>query len=92
MVAKQYKGIKIKGCGKGKANVYIYTELCKGCGLCIAKCPVNAKEGNESCLHWSKEVGLYATPAVEPDPDKCIACGICETICPDSAIRIEKLQ
>ncbi|MFH0702988.1 MAG: 4Fe-4S dicluster domain-containing protein [bacterium] len=77
-----------EGCGKGKAKVYVYTNLCKGCGLCITKCPINLK--GENCLKWSKETGLYATPAVEPDPKKCIACGICEMTCPDSAIRIEK--
>ena len=82
-IQKKYKGLKVEGCGKGKATWYLFTELCKGCGLCITKCPVK-------CLQWSKEVGLYATPAVEPDPNKCIACGTCELICPDSAIRIER--
>jgi len=90
MVAtKQYEGMVFEGCGKGKARYYVYTKLCKGCGLCIVKCPVNAKGG--SCLKWSKEIGLYSTPAVEPNPETCIACGICEATCPDSAIRIEKI-
>ena len=38
---KEYKGYKIEGVGKGKADYYVYTDLCKGCGLCIAKCPMN---------------------------------------------------
>jgi 2-oxoglutarate ferredoxin oxidoreductase subunit delta len=89
MVAtKEYKGLKFEGCGKGKATFYLYTELCKGCGLCLVRCPINKK--GENGLKWSKEVGLYSTPAVEPDPEKCIACGTCEMVCPDSAIRIEK--
>ena len=88
MSTKQYKGFVIEGCGKGKADWYMYTDLCKGCGLCIVKCPINAK--GEDCLNWSKEVGIYSTPAVQPDPDKCIACGTCALICPDSAIRIER--
>ena len=75
---KQYRGYKIEGVGKGKADYYVYTDLCKGCGLCIAKCPMN--KAGKKCLQWSKEVGLYQTPAVAPDPEICIACGACEAI------------
>lgn len=45
---KEYKGYKIEGVGKGKADYYVYTDLCKGCGLCIAKCPMN-KAGKNVC-------------------------------------------
>jgi len=86
----EYKGYVIEGVGKGRADYYVYTDLCKGCGLCIEKCPINLK--GENCLHWSKEVGVYQTPAVEAEPDLCIACGTCALVCPDSAIRIEKKQ
>ena len=65
---KEYKGYKIEGVGKGKADYYVYTDLCKGCGLCIAKCPMN--KAGKKCLQWSKEVGLYQTPAVAPDPER----------------------
>ncbi|MEI8378218.1 MAG: 4Fe-4S binding protein [bacterium] len=85
----QNKGIKVE-VAKGKADWYMYTELCKGCGLCLVKCPINIKEGGNTCLNWSKEVGIYMTPAVEPASDKCIACGTCAMLCPDSAIRIER--
>ena len=79
----QYKGYKIADVAKGKADWYMFTDLCKGCGLCMVKCP-------KKCLSWSKEVGLYQTPAVAPDPEICIACGACAMTCPDSAIRIER--
>ena len=79
----QYKGYKIADVAKGKADWYMFTDLCKGCGLCIVKCP-------KKCLNWSKEVGLYQTPCVEPNPDECIACGMCAMTCPDSAIKIVK--
>ena len=49
---KQYRGYKIEGVGKGKADYYVYTDLCKGCGLCIAKCPMN--KAGKKCLQWSK--------------------------------------
>ena len=70
------------------AKVTIAKDTCKGCGLCIAKCPMN--KAGKKCLQWSKEVGLYQTPAVAPDPEICIACGACAMTCPDSAIRIER--
>ncbi len=84
----EHKGYVINDVAKGKADWYLYTDLCKGCGLCIVKCPINAK--GEKCLQWSKEVGIYQTPCVEPDASLCIGCGTCALICPDSAIRIQK--
>ena len=84
MTEKEYHGYKIEGVGKGKADYYVYTDLCKGCGLCIAKCPMN--KAGKKCLDWSKEVGLYQTPAVAPDPEVCIACGACAANCPVSCI------
>ena len=84
----EVKGIKVENVGKGKATWYLFTDLCKGCGLCITKCPINKK--GDVCLHWSKEVGVYATPAVEAIAETCIACDMCEMVCPDSAIRVEK--
>lgn len=85
---QEYKGFVVENVAKGKADWYMYTDLCKGCGLCLVKCPMNIK--GEKCLKWSKEVGIYATPAVEPDPSICIGCGTCALVCPDSAIRVEK--
>ena len=79
----QYKGYKIADVAKGKADWYMFSDLCKGCGLCMVKCP-------KKCLKWSKEVGLYQTPCVEPNPDDCIACGMCALTCPDSAIKVVK--
>lgn len=60
----------------------IFPSLCKGCGLCIVKCPVEA-------ISWSDVLGVYGTPAIEPN-DKCTACGICELVCPDCAITVIK--
>ena len=76
-------GIKIGDVAKGKADWYLFCDLCKGCGLCIDKCP-------KKCLNWSPTLGIYQTPVVEPKAEDCIGCGACALLCPDSAIRIEK--
>jgi len=60
----------------------VFPGLCKGCGLCIQKCP-------KKCLAWSDVLGVYGTPSIEPN-DECIACGICQMVCPDCAIVVEK--
>jgi 2-oxoglutarate ferredoxin oxidoreductase subunit delta len=61
----------------------IFPRLCKGCGLCIQKCP-------KKCISWSEELGVYGTPRVHADMSECIVCGICQMVCPDCAIRVEK--
>lgn len=69
-----------------KANFHIFPEYCKGCGLCKEKCP-------KDTLIWSDKLGVYGTPIVKPkDKESCIACSICEMVCPDCAIVIEKLR
>ncbi|MDF9407106.1 MAG: 2-ketoisovalerate ferredoxin oxidoreductase subunit delta [Pelotomaculum sp. PtaB.Bin013] len=60
----------------------LFPGLCKGCGLCIEKCP-------KKSLDWSNVLGVYGTPSVRANND-CIACGICQNVCPDCAIHIEK--
>ncbi len=81
MAIKTMKPISQQG---KKGNFHMFADLCKGCGLCIHKCPVNI-------IVWSEELGVYGTPAVKTsDQDKCIACKICEAVCPDTAIVIEK--
>ncbi|HOB34811.1 MAG: 4Fe-4S binding protein [Firmicutes bacterium] len=65
-----------------RASFNLFPDLCKGCGLCMQKCPVKI-------IIWSQDLGVYGTPAVETsDQDKCIACKMCENVCPDAAIRI----
>lgn len=60
----------------------LYPGLCKGCGLCIQKCPVNT-------IGWSDVLGVFGTPTVEPGHgDPCIACKNCQAVCPDCAILI----
>ena len=65
------------------SKAYFNEEICKGCGLCIAKCPTKA-------LAFGKELGVYGTPVALPEAQKCTACGVCQTFCPDCAIRVDR--
>ena len=70
----------------GKGRFHLFPGLCKGCGLCIEKCPVNT-------ISWAEELGVFGTPTVEPGHGKpCTACKMCELVCPDCAILIERVK
>jgi len=60
-----------------------FPEYCKGCALCITRCPVKA-------IRFADEVGFLGNPLPIVDINKCIACGICEKTCPDGAVKIER--
>jgi len=60
-----------------------YPEYCKGCALCIARCPVKA-------LTFSEDLGFLGNPMPKVDIQKCIACEMCSKTCPDGAIKVEK--
>lgn len=68
-----------------KGKVVIDRELCKGCYLCIAACPVKAL-GKDTALNT---LGSY--PAIPVEGDACIACGNCYEVCPDVCLRIFEL-
>ncbi|MFH1047346.1 MAG: 4Fe-4S binding protein [Patescibacteria group bacterium] len=59
-----------------------FLGLCKSCGQCIEKCPVDAISWDET------ELGMLGESAIVIDMDKCIGCEMCEHICPDAAIEI----
>lgn len=68
--------------GNEKALFTISPELCKGCGLCIEKCPAKV-------IDWSDLIGIYGSEIVEPKRmERCTACRLCQLLCPDSAIDI----
>lgn len=65
-----------------KIRVTRFAGLCKSCGECVLKCPVNA-------ISWDpKTLGMLGEPAIVIDLNKCIGCETCERVCPDSAIQI----
>jgi 2-oxoglutarate ferredoxin oxidoreductase subunit delta len=66
-------------------RVLINKNWCKGCGFCVQFCPMNV-------LDTSSEFNAkgYHPPYVKA-PEKCRDCMFCELICPDFAIRVERL-
>ena len=69
-------------CTTPKGDIYIIDDRCKGCGFCIEFCPtdvlVEADRSNTKGYH----------PPEIKYPEKCIACRLCELICPDFAIYV----
>ena len=54
----------------------INRDWCKGCGICIAMCPKNVLKLDRK------------DKAVAARLEDCIACQLCEQICPDLAIEV----
>ena len=63
------------GVCKNLFEYYIDEELCNGCTLCKVKCPEKAITGKKKEPH-------------RIDPQKCIKCGICYSLCKLEAIRV----
>ncbi len=65
-----------------EGEIHIIEDRCKGCSFCIEFCPNGvlqvSTEFNKKGYH----------PPVVVAPDKCTFDGLCENICPDSAIFI----
>lgn len=76
------KGITIVKNKERKAE--IVPTRCKGCLICVLKCPVKA-------LKAGSDLGVFSTPVPDIDIDKCIACGNCRRFCPDGAIGVDKI-
>ena len=59
-------------------RVEVYKGWCKKCGICIAFCPQQVLEADDS-----------GCPVVK-HPEKCTGCLLCELRCPDFAIVVYK--
>jgi 2-oxoglutarate ferredoxin oxidoreductase subunit delta len=66
-----------------KGEWTVFAGLCKGCGLCLAKCPQQA-------LIFGKDKGFQDKPLPQVLPEKCRLCQTCEMTCPELAIRVDK--
>jgi 2-oxoglutarate ferredoxin oxidoreductase subunit delta len=60
------------------ADVFVYDAWCKGCGICYELCPTGVLSADRG-----------GRPIVEK-PEACIACYLCEMLCPDMAITVYK--
>jgi 2-oxoglutarate ferredoxin oxidoreductase subunit delta len=69
-----------------KGKLTFNTDICKGCGLCVAACPLKVLALNTETVN---KKGY--NPVYEAVPDKCVACGSCAVMCPDSVIMIERI-
>ena len=57
------------------------TETCKGCGLCVKRCPMEALR-----LEASDEVKNKKGKVAVLETDRCIGCGVCAYKCPTHSI------
>ncbi|MEA1922432.1 MAG: 4Fe-4S binding protein [Pseudomonadota bacterium] len=76
MVAKNDK--QQKTTPKPHPEITIFSDWCKGCGICVAFCPKEVLSMDENRRVFVK------------NPEKCIACHMCELRCPDFAINVEE--
>ena len=63
-----------------RGEVFIDSDLCKGCGFCIEFCPAGVLEFS----HEFNGKGYHPPFAVKPEC--CTGCGLCGIYCPDFAV------
>ncbi len=61
-----------------RGRVTVFPNWCKGCGLCVALCPVKVLEQAED------------GQIVVAHPERCTACRWCELHCPDFALFVSE--
>jgi electron transport complex protein RnfB len=62
-------------------------ETCKGCGLCVDRCPMDAQTLEE----WPEANNKRGQVSVST-PEKCIGCGVCVYTCPVEALTLERRE
>jgi len=62
-------------------KIFIDSERCKGCGLCVAACP-------KQIMVISKKSNEHGYFPAETDNSKCNGCAACALMCPDAVIEV----
>lgn len=62
----------------------INQEFCKGCGLCIYVCKKDVLEMGDGL---NSKGSNYV---IQKNPQNCIGCKACSTMCPEGAIELYK--
>ena len=71
---------------KVRGKVFIKTEECKGCGLCVDSCP-------PKCLELALALNSYGVHPAHYIGRDCTGCGMCFYCCPEpGAITVYRLR
>ena len=68
--------------------IKIDREVCKGCYLCQAVCPLNLISASERLNHKGYYPAQYCEEDVEIEKRTCRGCALCAVVCPDIAIEV----
>lgn len=59
-------------------------ERCKGCGRCVAACPVDA------ITLATDQADGFGRKTARVDDSRCLGCGLCPSSCPFAALRLDR--
>jgi 2-oxoglutarate ferredoxin oxidoreductase subunit delta len=64
-----------------RGTITVARELCKGCELCAAACPLG-------CIGLSPTFNARGYRYAQLTSDGCTGCSACAIVCPDTAIAV----